>query len=145
SEIIKTYFARYPTIRQFLDQLAEDAKRNGYAETVFGRRRMIEGIHSKNKMILSGAERMAVNTPIQGTAADLVKIAMVRLFYALKQAKLKSRIIMQVHDELVLEVPKDEVEATAKLVKEYMEGAGDDKFRVPLTVETGVAHNWLAL
>lgn len=145
SEIIKTYFARYPTIRQFLDKLAEDAKQTGYAETLFGRRRMIEGIHSKNKMILSGAERMAINTPIQGTAADLVKVAMVRLYHALKQSRAKARIIMQVHDELVLEVPKDEVDAVAALVKQHMEGAGDDRFRVPLTVETGVAHNWLAL
>ena len=145
AEIIKTYFARYPTIRQFLDRLAEDAKRTGYAETLFGRRRQIEGIHSKNRMILSGAERMAINTPIQGTAADLVKVAMVRLFHALKQKKLKARMIMQVHDELVLEVPKAEVEEVSALVKAHMEGAGDDKFRVPLTVETGVAHNWLAL
>jgi DNA polymerase-1 len=145
ADIIKAYFARYPTIRQFLDQLSEDAKRTGYAETLFGRRRKIEGIHSKNKMILSGAERMAVNTPIQGTAADLVKIAMVKLFHALKEAGLKSKIIMQVHDELVLEVPAGEEATATKLVKECMESAGGSAIKVPLTVDVASARDWLSL
>lgn len=145
SDIIKRYFAQYPTIRGFLDSLMEEAKKTGYSETLFGRRRMIDGIHSKNKMILAMAERMAVNTPIQGTAADLVKIAMVRLSRALKEEKLKSRLILQVHDELVLEVPMEEVSRVTALVKRDMEGAGEGKIKVPLTVEIGVAKNWLAL
>ncbi len=145
AEIIKRYFAQYPTIRGFLDSLVEDAKKVGYAETLFGRRRPIEGIHSKNKMILAMAERMAVNTPLQGTAADLVKIAMIRLFAALRDKKFKSRLIMQVHDELVLEVPQEEIEEVMPLVKLHMESAGEGKIHVPLMVDTGVAENWLAL
>jgi DNA polymerase-1 len=145
SDIIKKYFAQYPTIRAFLDSLFEDAKRTGYSQTVFGRRRAIEGIHSQNKMILGMAQRMATNTPIQGTAADLVKIAMVKLCGALGEKKLKAKMILQVHDELVLEVPEAEVEQAKALVKKHMEGAGEGKIKVPLTVEIGVAHNWLAL
>lgn len=145
ADIIKKYFERYPTIRAFLDGLVASAKEKGYAETVFGRRRYIEGIHSKNKMILGMAERMAVNTPIQGTAADLVKIAMRRLFDELRKRKLASRLILQVHDELVLEVPRAEEAEARALVKECMESAGLDKIHVPLTVDIGVANNWTAL
>lgn len=145
AEIIERYFAQYPTIRAFLDQLVEEAKKNGFAETAFGRRRWIEGIHSKNKMILGMAERMAVNTPIQGTAADLVKIAMIRLHKRIREEKLQSKMILQVHDELVLEVPEIELEQMKKMVKEVMESSGRDKILVPLTVEVGVAKNWLAL
>jgi DNA polymerase-1 len=145
AEIIKKYFAQYPTIRAFLDSLFVKAKETGYAETVFGRRRPIEGIHSQNKMILGMAERMATNTPIQGTAADIVKIAMDKLCRALGEAGLKAKMIMQVHDELVLEVPEGEVEKAKALVKKHMEAAGGDKIKVPLTVEIGVAKNWLAL
>lgn len=145
AEIIERYFAQYPTIRAFLDQLVEEAKKNGFAETAFGRRRWIEGIHSKNKMILGMAERMAVNTPIQGTAADLVKIAMIRLHKRIREEKLQSKIILQVHDELVLEVPEGELEQMKKMVKDVMESSGQEKIMVPLTVEVGVAKNWLAL
>lgn len=145
ADIIKRYFARYPTIRGFLDSLFEEAKRTGYAETLFGRRRAIEGIHSTNKMILGMAERMAVNTPIQGTAADIVKIAMVDLCRALDKAKSPARMILQVHDELVLEVPNGAAKETALLVREHMEAAGRGKIHVPLTVEIGIAGNWLAL
>jgi DNA polymerase-1 len=143
AEIIKIYFARYPTIRGFLDGLVESAKKTGFAETLFGRRRYIEGIRSQNKMILAGAERMAVNAPIQGTAADLIKIAMISLHGALAKERLKAQLILQVHDELVLEAPEGEVQPVLKLVKEHMEGAGKGKIQVPLTVETGVAENWL--
>ncbi len=145
AEIIERYFAQYPTIRAFLDQLVEEAKKNGFAETAFGRRRWIEGIHSKNKMILGMAERMAVNTPIQGTAADLVKIAMIRLHKRIRQEELQSKMILQVHDELVLEVPEGELEQMKKMVKDVMESSGQEKIMVPLTVEVGVAKNWLAL
>jgi DNA polymerase-1 len=145
AEIIKTYFARYPTIRGFLDGLTERAKRTGYAETLFGRRRYLEGIHSQNKMMLAAAERMAVNAPIQGTAADLIKIAMVRLHRALEREKLGARLILQVHDELVVDTPESEVEQVIGLVRESMEGAGEGKIHVPLTVETGAAKNWLEI
>jgi DNA polymerase I len=145
SEIIKKYFARYPTIRGFLDGLVEAAKRSGYAETVFGRRRYIEGIHSQNKMILAAAERMAVNAPIQGTAADLIKIAMISLQKELREGKWKTRLLLQVHDELVCEAPEEELKAAQGLVKKHMENAGLGKIHVPLTVETGAARNWLEL
>ena len=145
SDIIARYFARYPTIRAFLDDLKDSAKRTGYAETVFGRRRHIEGIQSQNKMLLAAAERMAVNTPIQGTAADLIKIAMIRLQGALEAGKWEAKLIMQVHDELVLDVPRAEVEAVKALVINHMEGAGRGKIHVPLTVEAGAAKNWLEI
>lgn len=143
ADIIKVYFARYPTIRNFLDGLVVKAKENGFAETVFGRRRYIDGIHSQNKMLLAAAERMAVNAPIQGTAADLVKIAMIRVQRELEKRRLGARMILQVHDELVFDVPEAEVEEVRELVREKMEGAGDGKIKVPLTVESGVAKNWL--
>jgi DNA polymerase-1 len=143
--IIERYFARYPTIRSFIDGLKNVAKEKGYAETLFGRRRMIEGIRSENKMILGMAERMAVNTPIQGTAADLIKIAMIHLFNALEKEKSGAKLILQVHDELVLDVPEGEIEATKKLVKEHMESAGMGKLHVPINVEIGTAKNWLAI
>ena len=143
SEIIARYFARYPTIRAFLDGLKDKAKETGYAETVFGRRRYIEGIQSNNKMLVAAAERMAVNAPIQGTAADLIKLAMIRLQHALEAGKFEAKLILQVHDELVLDVPKQEVEAIKALVIEHMEGAGQGKIHVPLTVEANAAENWL--
>lgn len=145
ADIIKRYFERYPTIRAFLDGLVASAKEKGYAETLFGRRRRIEGIDSQNKMILGMAERMAVNSPIQGTAADLVKLAMAKLHGELRAGKLRSRLILQVHDELVLEVPDDEKPRAMSLVKSCMEGVGGGKIRVPLTVEAGFGENWLKL
>jgi DNA polymerase-1 len=145
SDIIKTYFARYPTIRGFLDGLIESAKKTGYAETLFGRRRYIDGIHSQNKMLLAAAERMAVNAPIQGTAADLIKIAMIQLQRALESKALGARLILQVHDELVVDTPESEVKVVTELVRESMEGAGRGKIHVPLTVETGAAKNWLEI
>lgn len=145
SDIIKRYFERYPTIRGFLDGLKAEAKRTGYAETLFGRRRYIEGINSQNKMIAAGAERVAVNAPIQGTAADIVKIAMDHLAAALAEEKLKTRLTLQVHDELVLEAPADEIDEAKRLIKLHMESAGEGKIKVPLTVDIGVAKNWLDL
>ena len=145
AEIIKKYFARYPTIRGFIDGLMDAAKTTGYAETLFGRRRKIEGIDAKNKMILAMAERMAVNTPIQGTAADLIKLAMIELYRELAHGKLRAKMILQVHDELVFEVHKDDAAALKALVIEKMENAGHGKFSVPLTVGIGIGANWLEL
>ncbi len=145
AEIIAKYFDRYPTVKKFLEGLAESAKKTGYAETAFGRRRRIEGIDSKNKMILAMAERMAVNTPLQGTAADLIKIAMVKLHKRLLNEGFEARLILQVHDELVVEAPDCEVERVKVAVRESMETAAGDRFDVPFTVEVGVADNWLGL
>ena len=143
SDIIKKYFERTPTVRGFLDQLIHSAKDKGYAETVFGRRRRIEGIDSKNKMILGMAERMAVNTPIQGTAADLIKLAMQKVHKELHG--FKSKLILQVHDELVIEVEHSELERVRKLVKNCMESAGGQHFQVPMVVDIGVGDNWLEI
>lgn len=145
ADIIKRYFEQYPTIRGFLDSLGTIAKEKGYAETLFGRRRAIEGIQSSNKMILAMAERMAVNTPIQGTAADLVKIAMRNLWDELRARKFRSKLILQVHDELVVEAALEEVEEVKVLVKSCMESVGAGKIHVPLTVEIGQAQDWLGL
>lgn len=149
AEIIENYFKQYPTIKKFLDGLAEQAREKGFAETLYGRRRIIDGINAKNKMVRNMAERMAVNTPIQGTAADLIKVAMNNLNTALAKKKLKSKILLQVHDELVLEVPKDEVKTVTDVVKDSMEGVGAlkefPKIDVPLTVEIGTGQNWLEL
>ncbi len=145
AEIIRKYFEQYPTVKAFLEGLAQKAKESGYAETVFGRRRRIDGIQSKNKAIVAMAERMAVNTPIQGTAADVMKRAMIRLHSGLAKRGLSARLILQVHDELVVEAPDSEVEAVKTVVKESMEGAGLPQINVPLTVETNSAENWLEL
>ena len=149
ADIIENYFKQYPTIKKYLDGLAERAREQGYAETLYGRRRIIDGINAKNKMIRNMAERMAVNTPIQGTAADLIKVAMNNLNTELLKKKLKSKILLQVHDELVLEVPRNEVEEVSDVVRASMEGVGTlqsfPKINVPLTVELGTGQNWLDL
>jgi len=145
AEIIKLYFARYPTIRAFLDGLMASAKETGFGETLFGRRRYIEGIHSQNKTLLAAAERMAVNAPIQGTAADLVKIAMIKIQREIEKRKLSARMILQVHDELVFDLPEGEASEMLELVRENMESAGQGKIHVPLTIEAGVAKNWLEI
>jgi DNA polymerase I len=142
AEIIQRYFARYPTIREFLDKLVEQAKERGYAETLFGRRRALEEIRSKNRAVAAGAERMAVNTPIQGTAADLIKFAMNDLYLSLKNSDLQSKLVMQVHDELVVEAPLEELDRAKELIRTSMESAGRGRFSVPLTVEIAVGDNW---
>lgn len=149
ANIIERYFAQYPTVKAFLNGLAEKAREKGYAETLFGRRRMIENISSQNKTLRAMADRMAVNTPLQGTAADLIKLAMARLRTGLKEAGLQARLIVQVHDELLVESPAEEVESARVLVKQHMEAAGHlpgfPSVDVPLTVELNVAENWLKL
>ncbi len=149
AEIIENYFRQYPTIKKFLGGLAEQARGKGFAETLYGRRRIIDGINAKNKIVRNMAERMAINTPIQGTAADLIKVAMNNLNSALVQKKLKSKILLQVHDELILEVPKNEIDMVMGVVKNSMEGVGAlrsfPKIDVPLTVEIGTGQNWLEL
>lgn len=149
TDIIDSYFRQYPTVKQFLENLIEKARETGYAETLYGRRRRIDGINDRNKMIRNMADRMATNTPIQGTAADLMKLAMDRVFATLKKEKVQSRMILQVHDELVLEVPESEVQEVSALVKRTMESAGAlpgfPKIDVPLTVEVGTGKSWLAI
>jgi|GEM_PF-945 len=140
---IKNYFARYPGVGRYVEGIKRKAHEQGYVETLLGRRRYIPELRSSNRNVRMAAEREAVNTPIQGTAADIIKIAMVRLFRALQERKLRSRMLLQVHDELVLEVPEEEVETVVPLVKEVMEGAY--RLEAPLQVEIHTGPNWGAL
>ena len=137
---IDSYFAQYPLVRAFLDKTIEDAKTNGFVTTLFGRRRFIPELASSAAAVRSFGERTAVNTPIQGTAADLIKLAMIRIQARLAQQGLASKMILQVHDELVFEIPDQEIEAMKMLVREEMEGVLT--LSVPIKVDMGVGKNW---
>ena len=137
---IARYFERYHGVREFLDKTVADAHTNGFVTTLYGRQRDLPAIHSRNFMQRSFAERMAMNTPIQGTAADLIKIAMIRADAALRKAKVKSRILLQVHDELVLEVTTDEIECVSEILHMAMSGAAE--LAVPLAVDVHMGKNW---
>ncbi len=137
---IKTYFLRFQGVDGFLKETIRGAEKTGYVHTLFGRRRRISTINSRNRTEKTAAERVAVNSPIQGSAADIVKMAMVKLHHRLKQEKLASRILLQVHDEIILEVPEEERERAARIVKEIMEGAsGHD---IPLKVHCETGESW---
>jgi DNA polymerase I len=139
-QFINAYFERYSGVRAFIDRTLDEARREGKVKTLFGRVRPIPDINSKNANLRGFAERTAVNTPLQGTAADLIKIAMIRIDAALREQRLKSRMTLQVHDELVFEVPEAEIEAMRTLVREQMEKV--HPLTVPLLVEIGVGTNW---
>jgi DNA polymerase-1 len=137
---IDNYFARYPKVREFLDRTIEDAKTNGSVTTLFGRRRFIPELGASLVSVRNFGERTAVNTPIQGTAADIIKVAMIHIHNSLAEQGLGSRMILQVHDELVFEVPDKEIELMKHLVKEKMEGVL--RLSVPIRVDMGVGKNW---
>jgi len=137
---IKNYFVRYAGVRRFIDATIDEVRRTGVTRTLFGRERPIPDINSRNPSARGFAERTAVNSPLQGTAADLIKLAMVRIDAALEAGGFKSAMLLQVHDELVFECPPEEVEAVSKLVRREMEGAYD--LKVPLLVDVGVGDNW---
>jgi DNA polymerase-1 len=139
-QFITAYFEKYKGVRTFIDKTLEEARRDMKVKTLFGRVRPIPDINSKNINQRGFAERTAVNTPLQGTAADLIKVAMIRIDAALRECGLKSRMTLQVHDELVFEVPESEVEAMQPLVREHMEKA--HALAVPLQVDMGVGMNW---
>ena len=141
AELIETYFAQYPGVKTFMDQAIADARAKGYAQTLLGRRRFLRDIDSRNNTSRQSAERNAINTPVQGTAADLIKLAMVRVHAELKARKLKTRMVLQIHDELLFDVPKDEVGAVRDLVKQAMTTVLD--IGVPLDVSVGVGDTWL--
>jgi DNA polymerase-1 len=138
---IENYFSRYSKVTTFIEDTVEKARKQGYTETITGRRRYFPDIASSNVAVQKNAERMAVNTPIQGSAADLIKMAMIQLQKALLEQKLEAKILLQVHDELVLEVSQKDLEATKKLVVKIMENT--TTLNVPLQVDTGVGYNWL--
>ncbi|MGO9517655.1 MAG: DNA polymerase I, partial [Candidatus Korobacteraceae bacterium] len=139
-QFIEAYFEKYSSVRGFIDRTLDEARRDQKVTTLFGRVRPIPDIHSKNFNLRGFAERTAVNTPLQGTAADLIKIAMIRIDAELRERKLRSRMLLQVHDELVFEVPEDEVDVMRQLVSERMENVY--ALKVPLRVEVGVGKNW---
>ena len=140
AEYIEQYFATYPKVKEFLDKLVADAKETGYITTMFGRRRPIPELSSSNFMQRSFGERVAMNSPIQGTAADIMKIAMIHVWKALKEANLKSKLILQVHDELVIETYKDEVEQVREILETNMKHAV--QLAVALEVDLHIGNNW---
>jgi DNA polymerase-1 len=137
---IETYFDRYKGVREFIDRLLEETRRKQKVRTVFGRVRPIPDIQSRNANLRGFAERTAVNTPLQGTAADLIKLAMIRIDRKLTDRKLKSRMTLQVHDELLFDVPEAEVDEVSSLVRREMEGVIE--LKVPLVADVGVGDNW---
>ena len=141
ADLIETYFRLYPKIRAFMDTAIAKARETGYAVTALGRRRTLRDISSRNATARQAAERDAINTPVQGTAADLIKIAMVKVDRAFKAEGLRTKMILQIHDELLFDTPRDEVERVKEVVKREMEGAMD--LGVPLDVSVGAGANWL--
>jgi DNA polymerase-1 len=141
ANIILNYFVQYPGVKTYMEREVEDARKRGYVVTLTGRRRYLRDINSSNATIRSATERVAMNTPIQGTAADLIKLAMVTVDRTLREGGFKTRMLLQVHDELLFEVPLDEVEKVRPLIVDAMQHALP--LRVPILVETGTGTNWL--
>jgi DNA polymerase-1 len=140
-ELIDTYYATYPKLRNYINEQIGFARENGYVQTVLGRRRYLNDINSRNAVVRGAAERNAVNAPIQGSAADIIKIAMIRIYEKLQLGNFKSKMLLQVHDELVFDVYKPELETIKILVKTEMEKAYT--LEVPLVVDLGVGNDWL--
>jgi DNA polymerase-1 len=140
-EFIRNYFLRFQGVRDFLDRQVELAREFGFVETLSGRRRYIPEVRDRNFNIRAYGERTAQNSPLQGSAADLIKLAMIEIHRVLREERLESRLLLQVHDELVLEVPPAELDRVTAIVREHMEGAAT--LDVPLVVEIGVGENWL--
>jgi DNA polymerase-1 len=140
-DIIARYFERFPKVKQYINDTIDSARRRGYVTTLSGRRRYLPDINSRNQNIRGNAERQAINMPIQGTAADMIKIAMIRIDEAIRKKKLQSRMLLQVHDELVFEVPAKEQKGMEELVTEEMQGAMT--LNIPIIVEVGTGKNWL--
>ena len=140
-QMIDSYYENYPKLKIFMTEQVEKARKNGFVETILGRKRHLKDINSNNFVVRGHAERNAVNAPIQGSAADVIKIAMIDIDRALSEGGFKTKMLLQVHDELLFEVPEEEIEPIKALIKEKMESAM--KTKVPLIVEVGVGNNWL--
>ncbi|OGO43078.1 MAG: DNA polymerase I [Chloroflexi bacterium RBG_16_60_22] len=139
-KFIRAYFEKYPGVRKYLDETKEKARREGYVQTLLGRRRFIPDINAANRQVREGAERMAINMPVQGTSADIIKVAMINLYREMEKKKLKSKMLLQVHDELLFEVPGEELATMRKLVPEVMSTAVE--LSVPVKVDTKEGKNW---
>jgi len=140
-EIIETYFNTFKSVKKYMDDSVKDAKEKCYASTLMGRRRFLKNINSKNRVVRQFEERVAINMPIQGTAADMIKLAMINIHKELQKRKTKTKMILQVHDELLFDAHKDEIDELRPLIKDMMEKAMP--MEVPILVETGVGDNWL--
>ncbi len=140
-ELIETYYQTYPTLKTYIGKQIDFARDNGYVETLLGRRRYLKNINSQNSIVRSGDERNAVNAPIQGSAADIIKIAMINIHNLFRKENYKSKMLLQVHDELVFDIHKDELEILKPIIKHEMENAY--KLSIPLTVDLGEGKNWL--
>ncbi|MBR4306364.1 MAG: DNA polymerase I, partial [Ruminiclostridium sp.] len=137
---IKAYLSKYSGVAAFMEKTVDEAKNNGYVSTLFGRKRFIKELQSSNKILQALGKRIAMNTPIQGTAADIIKIAMIKVYNRLKQSSLDAKLILQVHDELIVEVRESDAEKVAALLKEEMENAV--KLSIPLTVDVNIGKTW---
>jgi DNA polymerase-1 len=140
SHFIAAYFEKYPGIRKYLDSTKKQARENSYVQTLLGRRRFIPDINSSNRQVREAAERMAINMPVQGTSADIIKVAMINLHREMEKRQLKSKMLLQVHDELIFEVLEGEMEIMRQLVPEVMSAAVE--LGVPLKVDTKEGKNW---
>jgi DNA polymerase-1 len=140
-DMIEQYFRQYPAIQRYMAGTIETAKRQGYVETITGRRRYLRDINSANATVRGAAERTAINTPIQGSAADMIKIAMANIDRVLRERRLKTRMILQVHDELVFDLLRPEEPEVRALVEDKMKSA--IPLKVPIEVELGTGANWL--
>lgn len=139
--LIDAYYEAYPVLKEYIAEQVQTARKNGYVETLLGRRRYLPDIHSGNSVVRSHAERNAVNAPIQGTAADIIKIAMIQIHELLNERKYRTKLLLQVHDELVFDAPDEEIKEVSALIKKTMESSV--KIEVPLIVDIGVGPNWL--
>jgi len=137
---IDGYFAAYPGVKPWMERVLEEARQTGFVQTILGRKRWVPGLTDRNRTFRESSERMAANTPVQGSAADLIKKAMLAVDTWLSESGSRARLLLQVHDELVLEAPEEEAEAVAREVKVRMESAME--LAVPLVAEVGVAKNW---
>ena len=140
-QLIEQYFAQYSGLKNYMDKTVEFARNHHYVATLLGRRRYLRDIDSRNSLARSNAERMAINSPIQGTAADLIKMAMIKIHQQFKEKNIQSKLILQVHDELVFDVLKTEVDIVRNIVTNCMQNAIEG-LNVPILVETGVGKNW---
>ncbi|NND32511.1 MAG: DNA polymerase I, partial [Saprospiraceae bacterium] len=140
--LIEQYFKQYSGLKKYMDTTVEFAREHGYVETLLGRRRKLRDINSRNGMARSGAERIAINTPIQGTAADMIKLAMIKIHQAMQEQKMQSKMILQVHDELVFDILKSEVGPMKIIIEEQMKNA-IPSLQVPIVVGMGTGDNWL--
>jgi DNA polymerase-1 len=141
ADFIESYFEEFPAVKKYMDQVVNDARDNGYVSTIFGRKRYLRDINSRNQTMRGGAERNAINAPIQGSAADIIKIAMINIHNWMQEKNVDSKMIMQVHDELVFEVPVSELEMMKSQVEKLMREAST--LSVSMEVGMGYGKNWL--